>query len=159
MFTCVALCLLVIAKELQVCCNNYRDSVNITFSMTNGRNSSLKFIRRTLGKTQKEFGELLGLGASGYAEIENGRVRLTSEAIQKLSEAFRLDPRVFTSTEAPGKLLKYFPTEPMEVKEAPEVYGNPPNLALLEIEKERLSRELEAYKAENAELRKLIQNR
>jgi transcriptional regulator with XRE-family HTH domain len=159
MFTCVALCLLVIAKELQVCCNNYRLSVNITFSMTNGRNSSLKFIRRTLGKTQKEFGELLGLGASGYAEIESGRVRLTSEAIQKLSAEFNLDPRAFTSTEGPGQLLKYFPTEPLKVNEPGEAYGTPPNLTLLEIEKERLSRELEAYKAENAELRKLIQNR
>ena len=44
-------------------------------------NTRLKELRKTLGKSQEEFGKLLGLSKSGVSDIESGRRNVTEQHI------------------------------------------------------------------------------
>lgn len=47
----------------------------------------LKKFRESLGLTQKEFGEKVGLGRTKISDLENGGINVTLKTVEKISEA------------------------------------------------------------------------
>lgn len=52
----------------------------------------LKHFRKSIGKTQTEFAEVIGTKKSTFSKMENGILGLYFEQVMKLHEAFRINP-------------------------------------------------------------------
>jgi transcriptional regulator with XRE-family HTH domain len=125
----------------------------------NSKNFQLKYIRKQLNVSQKEMGELLGIGQSGYSEIENGRSNLNGPAQFLICRTYNIDPKIFI-TDLPESEWHTFLNKPQdEVKPVVVTQSKNPeafNINLLLIEKQRIEKELQAFREENEQLKLFI---
>jgi transcriptional regulator with XRE-family HTH domain len=123
--------------------------------LMNSTKFQLKYIRKQMNVSQREMGELLGITQSGYSEIENGRSNLSSPAQTLICRTFNIDPKIFT-TDLPEFDWHRFLNRPQMMQEAePEYFkrNDSSGISIIMIEKERIEKELEAYREENHKLK------
>jgi transcriptional regulator with XRE-family HTH domain len=124
----------------------------------NSTGFQLKYIRKQMNVSQKAMGELLGISQSGYSEIEQGRTNLSSPAQALICRTYNIDPRIFI-TDLPESEWYWFLNKSMEMREPDPEYGQIPektSVSLIIMEKERIEKELEAYREENQKLKTFI---
>lgn len=124
----------------------------------NSTGFQLKYIRKHMSVSQKAMGELLGISQSGYSEIENGRTNLSTKSQKLICRTYNIDPNIFT-TDLPESEWYQFLNRPMVAMEPETEYGikpDKPSISLLLMEKERIQKELEAYREENMKLKTFI---
>lgn len=115
----------------------------------------LKFIRRYFKKTQTEMGQLIGKTQAGYSDIENGRQGLKETELKIICREFGIDPNIFTS-DLPETEWYGFMKKPEVMKETEQEYfkrNDNSGISIIMIEKERIEKELEAYREENQKLK------
>ena len=120
-----------------------------------GRNMPLKFIRRYFKKTQTDIGQLIGKTQAGYSDIENGRQGLKETEMKIICREFGIDLNIF-STELPEADWYKFINRPQVIVELePDHFKRNENsgVSIIMIEKERIEKELEAYREENHKLK------
>lgn len=120
-----------------------------------GRNIPLKFIRRYFKKTQTEMGQLIGKTQAGYSDIENGRQGLKEPELKIICREFGIDANIFTSDLAESEWYRFM-KKPEVIREPTSEYFKPndnPGISIILIEKERIEKELEAYREENQKLK------
>ncbi len=123
-----------------------------------GRNMALKFIRRYFNKTQTDMGQLIGKTQAGYSDIENGRQGLKEAEIKIICRELGIDPNIFT-TELPETEWYGFMKKPEVMREPEPEYVKKCDgggFSIIMIEKERIEKELEAYREENHKLKVYI---
>ncbi len=54
--------------------------------------ANLKSRRRELNLTQRQLGDLLGMGQSAYSQIENGHFEPSMEMTERIAKTLGLDP-------------------------------------------------------------------
>lgn len=124
----------------------------------NSTGFQLKYIRKHMNVSQKAMGELLGISQSGYSEIENGRTNLSTKSQRLICRTYNIDPNIFT-TDLPESEWYRFLNRPQVAMEPEPVYGLKPEkspVSLILMEKERIEKELEAYREENMKLKTFI---
>ena len=123
------------------------------------RNIQLKYIRKQLNVSQREMGELLGIGQSGYSEIENGRTNLSGPAQFLICKTYSIDPKIFTTDLPESEWHIFLNKTQNQVKPEVSTQAKNPeefNINLLLIEKQRIEKELQAFREENEQLKLFI---
>lgn len=104
-------------------------------------------------------GKLLGKTQGGYSDIENGRQKINGNEIKLICQEFNIDPNIFT-TDLPESEWFRFLNKP-QTGAKPELQSEQKpfetmNLSLLLIEKQRIEKELQAFREENEQLKLFI---
>ena len=104
-------------------------------------------------------GKLLGKTQGGYSDIENGRQKINGNEIKLICQKFNIDPNIFT-TDLPESEWFRFLNKPQTASK-PELQSEQKpfetmNLSLLLIEKQRIEKELQAFREENEQLKLFI---
>lgn len=71
-------------------------------------NSNIKELRITLGLTQEEFAEKIGLSIQGLSNLERNRYQPTSDTIDKICKNFKISPLelLLTKNKSNDNLIK-----------------------------------------------------
>ena len=104
-------------------------------------------------------GALLGKTQGGYSDIENGRQKISGNEIKVICQTFNIDPNIFTTELPESEWFRFLNKPQNEVKS--EVLALPKNaeafnVSLLLIEKQRIEKELQAFREENEQLKLFI---
>lgn len=120
-----------------------------------GRNMPLKFIRRYFKKTQTEMGQLIGKTQAGYSDIENGRQGFKEAEIKIICREFGIDPNIFTTDLPETEWYAFMKRSEVMRDPEPEYFkrNDGSGISIIMIEKERIEKELEAYREENHKLK------